>query len=185
MRWLNDIFEHNCIITNLLDTFNKQTRAISQLASSKMFTGTIYLDDCECEQNEQISMASLFHSHNGQLNFDFNYIQSYFIRCYLLGHIKINYHDIHHQYIFNIERKQNLNDNKVYSIDNDLFLNILDNEQFEENINYLNNMILDKLYDGICILRQITLVIKDELKRDMIKIEKQKELSLMQFIHLV
>ncbi|CAF1159390.1 unnamed protein product, partial [Didymodactylos carnosus] len=178
---MNDIFEHNCIIKNLLDTFNKQTIAISQLASSKIITGIIYLDDCECEENEQISMASLFHSHDGEFNFDFNYVQSYFIRRYLLGHVKINYHDIHHPYIFNIDIKQNFDDNKVYSIDNDLFSNILDNEQLEENIDHLNNMILDKLYDGVRILRQITLMIKDELKRYMIdnEIEKQKELSLM------
>ncbi|CAF0920696.1 unnamed protein product [Didymodactylos carnosus] len=105
-------------------------------------------------------MASLTDSNS----FDFKYVQSYLIKNHLLGHMKINYHDIHHTYLCLTKDKQTINNDQLYSV-TDLLSNNLHQYQIEDDHwNYLNDVMLDKMYDGLHVLKRVALVLKDELK---------------------
>ncbi|CAF3675559.1 unnamed protein product [Rotaria sp. Silwood1] len=130
-------------------------------------TGVITVNDADCSWINKIFSASLirgkeyFLKPDTPFNFDFVYIQSYIIRTYLLL-CHINYKHIVQKYQFYEPRKMiramTLNDNDDESFD----LNENYSMPLEHEWNHLNDMLIDKLYHGYNLLKQIARIIKEE-----------------------
>ncbi|UJR16744.1 hypothetical protein I4U23_003644 [Adineta vaga] len=132
-------------------------------------TGVITLNDADCSWINKITSASLileneyFVKEDTPLSFDFTYIQSYIIRTYLLL-CHINYKHIIQKYQFYEPRKLislvTLNDDdddeKSFDLDENYSVPL------EHEWNHLNDMLIDKLYHGYNLLKQIATIIKEE-----------------------
>jgi hypothetical protein len=130
------------------------------------------LNDKDILYIEKLCRASLmnkqeyFPTLNDALTFDFLSIQSHIIRKYFLRY-RINYRHIIRKYQCYIRRTTGTNTimNDIETFDLDEKYSIpLSTQQLETNWNHLKEMLLDKLYHGHRLLRQIALLLKHNEK---------------------
>ncbi|CAF1064818.1 unnamed protein product [Adineta steineri] len=187
MRILSILIDHHNNFLDLIEqefennTINQKNSSILRFLIKKLLpnqisliqvalynAGVITLNDNECSWINKITSASLilenehFVKQGTPLNFDFTYIQSYIIRTYLLL-CHINYKHIIQKYQFYEPRKMisaiTLNDD-----DDEEFFDLHQNYSvpLEEEWNHLNDMLIDKLYHGYNVLKQIVTIIKEQ-----------------------
>ncbi|CAF4331676.1 unnamed protein product, partial [Rotaria sp. Silwood2] len=155
--------DNNTVLKSLVAKVMQKTISITHVAFYN--TGAIALNDNDCQWIEKISCASLmvdeeyFLRLNKSLNFDFVSIQSYIIRTYLLL-FRINYKHIAQKYRC-FERRKMLS---VITASNNEIFNLIENYsvRLENEWNHLNDMLIDKLYHGYNLLKQIALQLKDQ-----------------------
>ncbi|CAF4557797.1 unnamed protein product, partial [Didymodactylos carnosus] len=163
----NENINNSTIIKNLVNYLNKNEIYIIQISLNH--NSIISLSNNEYLWIEQISKASLLDENlngNGELNFDFLYVQSYLVVRYLLSS-RITYEHIHSKYQCYIKRQLNTNNilDDSYNIGG-LFSQKLTDLQIETDWNHLNDMLLDKLYDSLNLLKCIVIILKDQLKNN-------------------
>ncbi|CAF3066852.1 unnamed protein product, partial [Rotaria sp. Silwood2] len=130
-------------------------------------TGIITLTDNDCSWIEQLCQASLtneeeyFPTSDTQFNFDFLYVQSYIIRTYLLF-CRINYRHMAQKYQYHIRQTQITTttiDAEIFDLSENYSIS-LNTQQLETEWNHLKDMLLDKLYHGNNLLRQISRILR-------------------------
>lgn len=161
---VNNNNNNNTILRFIVKRLLPKRISIIQIALYN--TGVITLNDTDCLWIDKVSTASLmlekeyFLKLDTPFNFDFAYVQSYIIRTYLLL-CHINYQHIAGKYQFYEPRKvvrgMTLNDDDESFDLNDNYSVPLDHEW-----NHLNDMLIDKLYHGYNLLKQIARIIKEE-----------------------
>ena len=153
------------VLKNLVKSLMSKEVSVLQIARDN--TGVITLTEKDCLWIEQLSRASLileeeyFPTTETQINFDFPYMQSYIIRTYLLF-CRINYRHIANKYQCHVRRAVA---STTTSVDEtfDLGENYsvrLTQQQLDTEWNHLKEMLLDKLYHGHNVLRQISTTLK-------------------------
>ncbi len=156
---------NNSVLRFLIKKLIPSNISIIQIALCN--TGVMTLNNSDCSWIEKISSASLmlgneyFPKVNTTLNFDFAYVQSYIIRTYLLL-CHINYEHIAQKYQFYEPRKMiyamTMNDDQAFDLSSDYSVPL------ENEWNHLNDMLIDKLYHGYNLLKQIASIVKEEQK---------------------
>ncbi|CAF1275007.1 unnamed protein product [Didymodactylos carnosus] len=186
MRILSVLVDHH---NNLLDLLGEEINSeknndfgpirslVNELLSKEVSVlqimddgaGVIMLNDYDYFHIEKLCRASLiskeeyFPTLNISFTFDFLYVQSYIIRKHFL-HCRINYRHIIQKYQCYTRRKSGativMNNIETFNLDEKYSIP-LGSQQLENDWNHLKEMLLDKLYHGHRLLRQIALILND------------------------
>ncbi|CAF1223338.1 unnamed protein product, partial [Didymodactylos carnosus] len=166
-----DNSQHSLILKNLVNDLSSKKVSIIQIARDN--NGVISLNNNDCLWIERIAEASLitdddnayFQKIDSQLNFDYRYVQSYLIRTYLLSS-PINYDHIHTKYTCHIHKTQiKLTTNNTYEIGEEYSIPLNEND-LETRWNHLSEMMLDKLYQCLIIIKRLSLMLEDQVKQN-------------------
>ncbi|CAF2702978.1 unnamed protein product [Rotaria sp. Silwood2] len=152
-------------LKNLIKELTSKNISILQIANDN--TGVISLNEKDCLWIEQLCQASLttdeeqyFIASDSRLIFDFTYIQSQIIRTYLL-YCRINYHHIIQKYQCHTKKEQTTTNVEHLDLDEKYLIRLSDEQLENEWNNHLKNVLLDKLYHGHNLLRQIALTLNN------------------------